>query len=211
MSVYSQMPPKNIDPDDLWSQIITLPRAHRVIESPLELPDGTKAQIAIMVLTQEESQICTIEAEKFTKKMLKENGGVPKSDEKSEGYSTLYENRSAIEVLFKCCRRVGKLDKSFFPSVGEMTKRLTTDQIAVLFREYLIVQQEIGPIISNMTKEELDAWVEKLAKGGSAHFLGFLTLAAQNQFILYMACQLYSLQTGKCLPISQPDESLTNV
>ena len=191
----NNMPPTNIDPSDLWAQITALPRAHRVIESPLML-NGNPVPIAMVVLTQEESQLCTVEAERFTRKMLKD-GGLPKSDEMSEGYRNLYETRAAAEILYKACKKSTDLTKSFFPSVSEIAKRLTTDQIGVLMQQYILVQQEVGPIISKMTPEEFDAWVEKLATGGSAHFLGLLTSAAQNQFILSMACRLHSLQTGK--------------
>lgn len=200
------MPPKNIDASDLWVQLTMLPRAHRIIESPLMLGDEA-IPMAMMVLTQSESQECTIEAERFTRKMLKE---VPKSDEMSEGYRNLYETRAAAEILFRACRKHNKVEEKFFPSVNDIAKKLTTDQIGVLMQQYIVVQQELGPIVAKMSQEEFDAWVEKLAKGGSAHFLGFLTSAAQNQFIVSMASQLYKLQMDKCsatLPLEENTKS----
>lgn len=200
------MPPKNIDPTDLWAQITQMPRAHRIIESPLVLPDGSKVPMGIWVLTQEESQLCIMEADKWTKKMLKENGQTYRSDEKTKSYDDLFETRATMEVLFKACRKAHKVEEKFFSTVADMAKKLTTDQIGTIFREYLIVQQEIGPIIDKMEQYEFDAWVEKIAVGGSAHFLGLLTLGAQNQFIVSMACQLHNLQMDKCSLTTQPEE-----
>jgi hypothetical protein len=206
-----QLPPKDITPTDLWTLITQTPRANKLIESPLQLPDGSYAPMLIWVLTQEESQLCTIEAEKFTRKMLKEKGdGVPRNDEVSEGYRNLYETRAAVEILNKACRKATDITKPFFPTAQEISKKLTTDQIGCLMREYIIVQQELGPIVSQMEQYEFNAWVEKLAKGGSAHFLGFLTSEAQNQFIVAMASQLYKLQMDKCSLILPPEENITN-
>lgn len=203
----NQMPPKNIESSDLWAQIIQQPRAFRIIDSPLKLNDGSPVPIAIWVLTQEESQICTIEAERFTRKMLKEQGGeIPKSNEMSEGYHNLYETRAQAEILAKACRNPADLLKPFFPSVPAISKKLTTDEIGVLLNQYIIIQQEIGPIVSHMEEYEFNAWIEKLAKGGSASFLGSLTSAAQNQFIMSMANQLWKLQMDKCSVGMQPDE-----
>ena len=202
------MPPVNIDAVDLWVELSKLPRAHRIVESPLKLSDGTAIPLAMMVLTQEESQQCTIAAEAFTRKMLKE---IPKSEEKSEGYSNLYETRAAAEILYRSCHKHNKLNEKFFPTVNDIAKKLTTDQIGVLMKQYIVVQQELGPIVSHMSQEEFDAWVEKLAKGGSASFLGFLTSEAQNQFILSMAKRLWSLQMDKCSVTSQPEENTSDV
>ncbi len=202
-----QMPPSNIDPSDLWAQITAMPRAHKIVKSPLKLPDGSEAEMIMQVLTQEEAQLCTIETERFTRKMLKDsNTAMPKSDEKSEGYNNLYETRCAAEILFKACRQIKDINKPFFPGVNELSKKLTTDQIGCLMNQYLIIQQELGPIVSEMEQYEFDAWIEKLATGGSAHFLGLLTLGARNQLTMYMASQLHSLRTDKCLPISQQEE-----
>jgi len=199
------MPPVNIDSEDLWAILTSLPKAHRVIESPLKMPDGTNAPIAIMVLTQEENQQCVIAAEAFTRKMLKE---IPKKDDMSQGYKDLFDTRAAAEILYRACYRHNDLNKKFFPTVDAINKKLTIDQISVLYAQYMIVQAEIGPIVAEMSQEELDAWTAKIAEGGSAHFLGFLTSAAQSQLIVSMARQLLTLQTDKCSATSSPDKSI---
>lgn len=203
----NNMPPKNIDPSDLWAQLIQLPRPHRIIESPLVLADGSKVPMGMWVLLDEETTVATMEADKWTKKMLKENGQTIKNDEKSTAYDELYNTRSALEILHKACRKAHKIEERFFSTVQEMSKKLTTDQIGCLLREYFVIQQELGPIIANMEQYEFDAWVEKIAEAGSAHFLGLLTLGAQNQFIVSMACQLHSLQTDKCSLITQQENN----
>jgi hypothetical protein len=201
----NNMPPSNIDPSDLWSQIIALPRAHRIVDTPLTL-NGVSVPIAMWVLTGDESDLCAIEAEKYARKMLKDN--IPGKNEVAEGYETLYNRKATVELLFRACRRVNDLSKPFFPSVAAISKSLTTDQISVLMKTYLIIQQEIGPIIARMSQNEFDAWVETIAKGGISHFLGSTTSGAQIQFITSLACQLHSLQTGTSL-LTMPAEELT--
>lgn len=209
----NQAPPSNIDASDLWALIVKQDRAHKVIESPFTLPDGSKAMVAVQILTQEEVQLSTIDAENYTKKAMKSASNSLAKTEVNTGYESMYENRSMIEILSRACRQAVPtvdLKKPFFPNTAAMAKHITTDQLTVLFNQYLTIQHELGPITSNMEQYELDAWVEKLAEGGSTHFLGMLTLAAQNQLILYMANQSWSLLKDKSLPMPQP-ESLTKI
>src|SRR5216684_551535 len=91
MTKTSNLPPTNIEPVDLFNELMKLPRAFRKVEVSI---NNQKVTLAIWVLKTDDSQLCSLEAEKWTRKMLKENGGVPKNDEKSEGYKTLYDNRA---------------------------------------------------------------------------------------------------------------------
>jgi hypothetical protein len=186
----NNMPPDNIEPADLWAQICKKERAYKVIDSPLTLADGSKVPIAMQVLTQQECAVATIEAENFTKKALKNKDNSLSKDEMNNGYDTIYENRAMIEILFEACRTAVpevNLGKKFFSTKESMARNLTTDQLAVLFREYVIVQQELGPIVSQMEQYELEAWIEKLVNGGSCYPLASLTSVAVNQLTMYMA------------------------
>jgi len=184
-------PPKDVEPVDLFSQIMKMPRAFQKVEASI---NGQKIPMAIWVLKGQESQLCTIEAEKWTRKLLKENGGVPKDDEKSEGYSNLYESRAAIEILSRACRNPDDVSKPFFMSADQIARNLTTDEIGVLLNQYIIIQQTIGPIISHMESYEMDAWIEVITKGGSVDFLAGTTWGGKSQFIKYLVSQLQNLQ-----------------
>lgn len=191
-------PSPALSPADTWTQLTALPRPHRVVDFPRKGPDGaTVGQIAIVTLTQGESMSATNSTERVVKKLMKEEGGaVPGSNEKSEGYTTLFENRAAIEVLFRACKKPDDLDKPFFPTIEAIAKHLTVDEIGVLMNLYNIVREEIGPIVSRMSEEEMDAWIDRLVQGGrAADPLALLTLAARTDLLIYMADQCSRSQT----------------
>jgi len=139
------------------------------------------------------------------RKVLKgESVGVPGANERSDGYTTLYENRAAQEVLARACKREGNLKMPFFPSVDAIGD-LTSDEIGVMFGQYNIVRSQIGPIVSIMSTDEMNAWIERLAIGGQADPLAFLTLAARSDLLMFMASQLHSSRTANSSPTAPPD------
>jgi hypothetical protein len=203
----SQMPPTNISATDLWMQITAMPRPHRIVDFPRTDPNGQPvAQVAIVVLTQQESFAVSTSTERFVKKMLKDNGATASRDERSDGYETLYETRACIEILWRACKKADDPTKNFFPTV-EAIAQLTTDEVGVLFRAYGTVRIEIGPVVQMMTQEEYDAWIERLAVGGSAVPLSFMTLAAQTELLMYSARQLHASRMDNSSPTRPLDES----
>lgn len=206
----SQLPPSHISPRDLWMQLTAIPRPHRIVDFPRKGPDGNPAAtLAMLPMTQAESYAATVETERFVRKLLKADGGeIPGSRDRSEGYTTLYENRAAQEVLFRVCKQSDDISKNFFPIVDEIGKQLTVDEIGVMMRQYAIVCAEVGPNVSTMSQEEFDAWVTRLAEGGRGDFLGFLTAAAKIDLLMYMASALYKLRTVSPSP-GEPLEAST--
>ncbi|WP_437767184.1 hypothetical protein WMF27_20510 [Sorangium sp. So ce281] len=202
------MPPpeSEISAAELWLQITSVPRPYRLVPFPRKAPDGKAiGEIAMVVLTQEESMAATASTERFVRKMLKEQGALPQNGEVSAGYSTLFENRCSCEVLFRACKRKEDISRPFFPSIEAVAQKLTTDEIGVLMFNYTRVQSELGPIVGKMSQEEMDAWIERLAVGGSSFPLDSLSLAARSQLMLYMASQLYSSRMASSSPGTQPE------
>jgi hypothetical protein len=203
----AQMPPSESDLSarDLWAQITAIPRPHRIVDFPRNGPDGKPiAQFAMMVLTQDESMLATASTERWVKKLLKDNGCLPGKDEVSGGYHVLFENRASLEILFRSAKRIDDLSKPFFPTVDTIGARLTTDEIGVLMTSYLHVQSQLGPILSEMGQDEVDAWIERLAKGGSSNPLPFLSLGALSHLVTSMASRLWSSQMASGSPGGQP-------
>lgn len=201
----SQMPPSDISAADLWAQITAMPRPHRVVPFPRNGADGKPmGEIAMMVLTQEESMLATTATDTYVRKLMKDNNSLPGKDEASGGYATLYENRASLQILFRASKRADDLTKPFFPTVDTIGAKLTTDEIGVLMMHYLRVQSELGPISGEMNQETVDAWIERLAVGGSAFPLGFLSLGAQSTLMISMASRLWASRTASASPGSQP-------
>ena len=201
----SHSPPKDIDPTDLWAQITTLPRAHRVAPFPRNGPDGLPVgTVAIVVLEGDEVQLSNINAEKHARAEYKRIvGEMPKRDEAGDAFSKAFNARATREILFRACKKSHECSPDergvcttdhaklapFFPTL-EAVGKLTTDEQAVLMRHYMRTQAEVGPIVSNMSQAGMDAWVEQLAKGGSAAPLALLSSDQASALMMYMASRL---------------------
>lgn len=172
------MPPNDVPAGALWIALQEMPRPTRTVAFPRNKPDGTPVgELAIWVLTQEEQMICSAAAEKFAKGKVKDG----KRDDL--GYATIYANASCVEILFRCCREVDNLKRSAFPSPELIRQTLTADECGRLFEHYLSVQLELGPIVADLTKEELDAWIVRLGEGGLAAS-PFVLLSPEMQKVL---------------------------
>lgn len=201
------LPPNDIPPHELWALITQLPRPYRTIDFPRNGADGKPiGQLAIRVLTQEEQILAAAEAERFTKKAIKD---LPKGDEAKTGYDSVYQNTAAVEVLFAACRQKDDPDKAFFPSREALRRFLTPDEVGVLMVSYYTVQSEIGPIVAHLSEEELDAWIKRLAEGGSRFPLDLLSWDAAKDLAFSLACRLYKLTTDSTSPGSLPESTQT--
>lgn len=198
-------PPDNIAPDTLWTQMTQLPRPYREVDFPRKDPitGDPMGQVVMTVLTQEEQMLCSSRAEEFTRKVLK---SVPKNDEARRGYDDLYDNAGACEILFLAVRRKSDPKLHFFPSVEKIRKELTADEVGMLMLHYFTVQREVGPQVSTMSEEEVDAWVKRLTEGGSAFPLDLLSLGALRSLVLSLAKRQAISATDTTSPGSPLDE-----
>jgi len=218
----SKGPPENSDPVDVWTQVITLPRAHRVVPFPRMNADGVSiGDVAICVLTGEEVYLANMNADAFLRKEQKRiMGEVPKTDELSATQRNMLQLRQTVEILFRSCKKADQCfpdergvcttDHSsfspFFPT-KEAVNKLGTDESAVLMIHYMQTQAEVGPIHSGMSQAEMDAWIELLGKGGSRAPLALLSSDQMNEFLMYMASQLHALRTDSCSPGTPLEQS----
>lgn len=202
-------PPADIPPDALWMQITAMPRPTRLVDFPRKDPitGEPMATLVMQVLTQEEWMSCAADAEKFTRELLK---NAPKNDEARRGYDSVYDNAASLEILFRACRREKDPKIHFFPSVSAIRKALSADEVGVLMRHYLTAQLELGPIIARLDEKEVDAWVERLAEGGSSVPLDLLSLDELKTLALTLALRLHSSSTAISSPGSPPAESTSS-
>jgi hypothetical protein len=190
------LPPDNVAPGDLWAQIIATPRPSRIVDFPRNGEDGKPlGQIRLRTLTQSEQMESASAAERVAKKFMREAVG---SDQMNHGYESVFRNASAVEILFRASFKVDEW-RFFFPSPDEMRKRLSVDEIGILMHSYMITQAELGPIVSQLSESELEAWIHRLSEGGSRVPLAFLSSEAQSELLTHMASLIQSFRTDKSL------------
>ncbi len=176
--------PDGIDGSELWRLLQLQPRPHRTVDFPRLLEDGTPVgQVVIWVLTQEEQMAANAEAEKVSRRMLKDG---KRGD---LGYEALFNNEGAVQVVFRACRDINDITKPAFPNPEVVRSKFTADEVGRLFEHYLTVQLELGPIIVGMEETEFEAWVTRIAEGG-AFFFDLLSPETQKALAISMASRL---------------------
>jgi hypothetical protein len=199
-------PPTNIPASTLWLKLAATERPSKIVDFPRQGNDGNPiGQLSIRILTQEEQDISSLAAETFSRKYLKDG----KKDEL--GYERLYSDGLVIETLFRACRDAEDLSRSAFPTPDHIRKGLTTEECAVLFQHYLTVQLELGPLgptaSNSMSDQEMEAWIDRLAQGGSTYPLDTLSSDSVKLLVLHMVYLLRPLQKDKSSVTSPPDET----
>ncbi len=189
-------------PTDLWLALTSLPRPSQKVPFPRNLPTGEPVgELAIWPLMQEEQMAANAEADRFTKKLLKD----PQlKDQANLGYHHTYTNEVAIQVLYRACRTTD-LKRPAFPSPNLMRGQFSTDEIGVLFHQYCTVQSELGPIVANMSPEEFEGYILRLQAAGSAYPFDTLSWEQQRILVLGMASQLVNCWMAMFSAGLQPD------
>lgn len=197
---------KPLEPTALWLALTAIPRPSQKVPLPRKIPgtDEPCGFILLWPLTQEEQMAANAEADRYTKQLLKDP---QRKDEANLGYHHTYTNEVAVQVLFRAARDPENIERPAFPSPGLIRQKLTTDEIGVLFSNYCTVQAELGPIRAQMTKEEADALILRLAEGGSAFPLDSYSWDSQRHLAVSMASRLVACWTAMCSLGSPPDAS----
>lgn len=204
-------PPPNLEPSALWRALQDLPRPAKVVDFPRCLP-GTETplgQMQMTPLTQSEQMACTSEADKFAKKLLKD---AQRKDDTNLGYEAIYSNEVAVQVLYRACRDIEDPAKATFPSPLVLRDKLAADEVGALFALYCQVQVELGPIVSRMSEEEMEAWIVRLEAGGAAEPFAFFSLETQLRLVNFMASLIVKSWTvtrsaGLPLDVPEPEET----
>lgn len=196
MTEPSKAPPADLSPSELWVALTQTPRPFKVVDFPRADPitGEPMGKVAIWCLTQEEQIAASAEAERVTKKLLKDP---QREGEANLGYTTIFSNEATVQVLFRACRNVKDIMRPVFPSASMLRKQLSVDEISVLAVLYMQVQSSVGPIVASMTPEEEKLWIGRLADAGDVFPTASLTLREMEALLLSSAKQLVSFWTER--------------
>jgi len=204
-----KLPPKYVSPDEFWTTLSATPRAHKIV--PIRVR-GIETEVAIVVLAQEEISMLNTIAEKKVKEVQKSIMGndIPKLGDYAESYDRAFEEKACTEILFRVCKMPDDLSKPFFKTREQIGKELTTDEVAVLMKEYNLVRYEMGPEIRSMSEEEMEVWIEKIIEAGT-NFLAFTDSELTSRLVSAMAFQIKKLQTGNSSAGLLPEDTTIEI
>src|SRR6185312_12030135 len=72
-----------------------------------------------------------------------------------------------------------------FQTLAEVRENLTDDEAGIVLSAYSIFRKEIGPVISELTPDEMEAWIEVLERGVSRFPLSRFTGEALMDLLMY--------------------------
>lgn len=198
----------NQSPTELWANLSTTPRPWRSVPFPRKRPDGEPlGSVKMVVLTPQETAQASVATEAATKALC----GPVRKDEAHNAYATTYDNVLASELLYLACRDEGDFDRKIFPSGAAIRAHLSVDEVACLMNAYAETQSELSPIVSIMSKEEMDAILEKLEKGGSvSNPFSSLSPAMQTTLLRYSVSRWRDLLTDSSFAGTLRDEPQTS-
>jgi hypothetical protein len=194
-----QAPPKEADPNEVWSRFSQLPR-------PLSAPHIFRARgvevgtLVFRVLTAGELTSVYVKAHGATDAQL---GADSKG---STAYEEVYQNEKGIELIQLACRQPDSPLMPVFVNTKDVRENLTDDEIGVLLAAYSIFRTESGPILQESTPEEMEAWISLLEKGASAAPLAHCSSDHRTALLMFAVSKLRAVSsTATSSAGSQPE------
>jgi hypothetical protein len=196
-------PPKDVAPSDLWLKLTQRPRPKTVVPFPSKdktIGGESIGDVALWVLTESELHSVRANADKVAKEFC---GATSKSGDL--GYEDAYRNEAVFQLVCIACRNPSNLSQPAFVHPKLARQILTTDEIAQLAMAYNAFRLESGPLVSEMTAEEMEAWLQVLREGGSRVPLARLSGEALSDLVMFLVSKL-TPSTGTGSAGSPPGE-----
>ncbi len=202
------MPPTNVSATDLFTKLLTS-KPSTLVDFPRNDPESGAPlfEVALVIVSQADEMAINAGAEKTARKLMRED--LPGKNETSLGYDELYKNAKAIELLFRACRHPEDISKPLFPSKAAISDALTGDEVAILLNHYFTFQSQESLVIGALSEVELEAWIKKIAEGGSSsqYFLNTLSWEALKGLLIALAVQSQNLPMGSNSSGLPPNEA----
>jgi hypothetical protein len=189
------LPPKNVQPSELWQTLAKRPRPTKTIEFPCK--DGSSVgRTCLWILTEDELHTCRKNAREEAVARL---GTTAQPSELA--YEEIYRNELYVQLACMACRAPENLLVPSFPTPPIARKVLTTDEWGSIVAAYNAFRVEAGPMLSELTPAEMEAWLKTLQEGASRLPLASrLSPEALIDLILFLVSKLTSLQADSGSP-----------
>jgi hypothetical protein len=199
-------PPTGIDASELFARLTTMPRPHTVVPFPRKVKDGEAPMpdVAIFVLTESELMRARVAASQYAAALFAKTPNLVKDGE--TGYEIVRQQEQVIELLVIACRDPKNLKFPAFPNAELARKYVTSDEWAVLLRAYTDWQLESGPIMGDLTVQEMDDWLDRLEEGAASVPLSVLSSGALEQLLKRSVSRLRKSRAASGSPGSEPVE-----
>jgi hypothetical protein len=198
------LPQKDVEPSALFRKLLEMPAPSEVLDFPRKDPDGKPVfRYRCQVLTSGQMEQCRTRALDSIKN--KHGWNTPEQQQQPIA-AIVIEDAIAREILCQSCcevEAVGERDNGspiypkLFTDVSHLDN-LLGDEAAVLLQYFNLTQAKYGPLISHLTAAQQNAWVERLAEGGSAFPLRLLDSHQRDLLTLSAAKRLLSLCRAVC-------------
>lgn len=157
-------PPNDVAPADLWIKLTERPRPTCDFQMPGADKDGQPLPFCkLWIMTEHELHLARAQADLYAKKVLLGENKVG-----DLGYADIYRNELFVQLVAAAARNPNNIIFPVFNSPKHAREKLTSDELTAFAEAYNIFRRHSGPLISDMTKDEMDAWIDVLMKGGSA-------------------------------------------
>jgi hypothetical protein len=199
-------PPNDVKPADLWLKLSERPRPATEIDFPAKNKDGSPlGKCKLRVLTENENNLARAQADIVAREIMK--AGAPKPGEFSYGYEDIYRNECAVQLVAMACRNVENENFPLFPSAKHARAICTTDELGILAQAYQQFRVHSGPLLTEMTADEMEAWLASLQKGGAdAGPLVSWDGVTLRQFIMFLVSKVSTSSTDTGSAGSPQDE-----
>jgi len=168
------------------------PRPIKIVDFPRNI-DDMNVKVAIRVLTQDEQIRVVMQANVLARAELAKNK--VEYDASSDVVKQVVEYHNTMGLVYEVCRDPEDVSRPFFRNIAEIRNQMSADEVAVLANEWLIFTSESSPLVTKMSKAELEAMIEYIAAEGASLPLARMTPVAVIHLLNTMASRLCTLQT----------------
>ena len=188
------MPPNDVGPSALFLKLQETPAPSEVFDFPRR---GITDKIRVFVLQAEQHDQARFMGQEWLSKQKI-------SKEAKDGFASqaALGDRISREVIAMAVHADVVIPGSestgapryrrIFATADDVGK-LTQEEIRALFAAFVMTQHKYGPRISEMSKEEVTAWIQRLTEGASANPLAQLDSQDWGELTLTLAQRVYTL------------------